>query len=89
MNGGSFAATGSAATGATGSGPAPGVGHVRHGEILTRAVVARRVNEPVAMETIVLEPPGPGEVLVRMEASGICHSDLHYKHGAIGDDFPF
>ena len=31
----------------------------------------------VALEEIVVDPPGPGEVLVRIEATGVCHSDLH------------
>jgi Zn-dependent alcohol dehydrogenase len=31
----------------------------------------------VALEEISVDPPGPGEVLVRIEATGVCHSDLH------------
>jgi Zn-dependent alcohol dehydrogenase len=31
----------------------------------------------VALEEIAVDPPGPGEVLVRIEATGVCHSDLH------------
>jgi S-(hydroxymethyl)mycothiol dehydrogenase len=31
----------------------------------------------VALEEIELDPPGPGEVLVRIEATGVCHTDLH------------
>jgi Zn-dependent alcohol dehydrogenase len=31
----------------------------------------------VALEEIVVDAPGPGEVLVRIEATGVCHSDLH------------
>jgi Zn-dependent alcohol dehydrogenase len=31
----------------------------------------------VALEEILVDPPGPGEVLVRIEATGVCHSDLH------------
>jgi S-(hydroxymethyl)mycothiol dehydrogenase len=34
----------------------------------------------VAVEQIELEPPGPGEALVRIEASGVCHTDLHVVH---------
>ncbi len=33
--------------------------------------------------------PGPGEVLVTVQACGVCHTDLHYREGAINDDFPF
>src|SRR5439155_8150220 len=32
---------------------------------------------------------GPGEVLVRVQACGVCHTDLHYREGAINDAFPF
>jgi D-arabinose 1-dehydrogenase-like Zn-dependent alcohol dehydrogenase len=33
--------------------------------------------------------PGPGEVVVAMQACGVCHTDLHYREGGINDDFPF
>jgi S-(hydroxymethyl)mycothiol dehydrogenase len=33
--------------------------------------------------------PGPGEALVRVQACGVCHTDLHYREGGINDDFPF
>ena len=33
--------------------------------------------------------PGPGEALVAVQACGVCHTDLHYREGAINDDFPF
>ena len=54
-----------------------------------RGVVARAKGEPVSVETIVVPDPGPGEALVRMAACGVCHTDLHYREGAINDDFPF
>ncbi|MFE7573347.1 S-(hydroxymethyl)mycothiol dehydrogenase [Streptomyces sp. NPDC057521] len=54
-----------------------------------RGVVARRKGEPVSVETIVVPDPGPGEALVKVLACGVCHTDLHYRQGAIGDDFPF
>ena len=44
---------------------------------------------PVCVETIVVPDPGPGEALVRVQACGVCHTDLHYREGAINDDFPF
>jgi len=37
----------------------------------------------------VVPDPGPGEALVRVQACGVCHTDLHYREGGIGDDFPF
>ncbi|MET9514488.1 S-(hydroxymethyl)mycothiol dehydrogenase [Streptomyces sp. NPDC002994] len=54
-----------------------------------RAVVARGKGAPVSLETIVVPDPGPGEVLVKVEACGVCHTDLHYREGGINDDFPF
>ena len=54
-----------------------------------RAVVARAKGEPVTVEIIEVPDPGPGEVLVTVQACGGCHTDLHYREGAINDDFPF
>ncbi|MBW3627458.1 MAG: S-(hydroxymethyl)mycothiol dehydrogenase, partial [Actinobacteria bacterium] len=54
-----------------------------------RAVVARAKGAPVSVETILVPDPGPGEVMVRVQACGVCHTDLHYREGAITDDFPF
>ncbi|WP_093802968.1 S-(hydroxymethyl)mycothiol dehydrogenase [Streptomyces sp. Wb2n-11] len=54
-----------------------------------RGVVARAKNEPVGVETIVIPDPGPGEAVVRIQACGVCHTDLHYKQGGIGDEFPY
>jgi S-(hydroxymethyl)mycothiol dehydrogenase len=41
------------------------------------------------VETILVPDPGPGEALVRVQACGVCHTDLHYREGAIGEDFPY
>jgi S-(hydroxymethyl)mycothiol dehydrogenase len=54
-----------------------------------RGVVARAKGEPVAIETIIVPNPGPGEALVAVQACGVCHTDLHYREGGISDDFPF
>ncbi|RKS75702.1 S-(hydroxymethyl)mycothiol dehydrogenase [Motilibacter peucedani] len=54
-----------------------------------RGVVARSKGAPVGIETVVVPAPGPGEARVRVQACGVCHTDLHYKLGAINDDFPF
>ena len=54
-----------------------------------RGVVARSKGAPVAVETILVPDPGPGEALVRVQACGVCHTDLHYREGGINDDFPF
>ncbi len=54
-----------------------------------RAVVALAEKEPVRVVTIEVPDPGPGEVLVGVQACGVCHTDLHYREGGINDDFPF
>ncbi|PRH76009.1 S-(hydroxymethyl)mycothiol dehydrogenase [Streptomyces solincola] len=54
-----------------------------------RGVIAPGRDEPVRVETITIPDPGPGEAVVRIQACGVCHTDLHYKQGGINDDFPF
>ncbi|MEU3504187.1 S-(hydroxymethyl)mycothiol dehydrogenase [Streptomyces hundungensis] len=54
-----------------------------------QGVIAPGKNQPLRVETIVVPDPGPGEAVVRIQACGVCHTDLHYKQGAINDDFPF
>jgi S-(hydroxymethyl)mycothiol dehydrogenase len=51
-----------------------------------RGVVARVAGQPAPLEQIVLEDPGPGEVLVRVLASGVCHTDLHFQMGHYGPE---
>jgi S-(hydroxymethyl)glutathione dehydrogenase/alcohol dehydrogenase len=50
----------------------------------TRAAVLREPGTPVAVEEIELAPPGEREVLVRVAAAGVCHSDVHLADGALG-----
>jgi S-(hydroxymethyl)mycothiol dehydrogenase len=54
-----------------------------------QGVVALAKGEPVSLVTIVVPNPGPGEAVVRIQACGVCHTDLHYRDGGISDDFPF
>src|SRR6266540_6071693 len=54
-----------------------------------RGVVARGKGQPVTLEDVVVPDPGPGEAVVRVAACGVCHTDLHYREGAISDTFPF
>ena len=54
-----------------------------------RGVIARAKGEPVSVETIIVPDPGPGEVVVAIQACGVCHTDLHYREGGIGDEFPY
>ena len=48
-----------------------------------RAVVVREVNGPITVETLQVKDPGPNEVLVKMAACGVCHSDLSAANGTI------
>ncbi len=54
-----------------------------------KGVIAGAKGAPVSVETILVPDPGPGEALVRVQACGVCHTDLHYREGAITNDFPF
>jgi S-(hydroxymethyl)mycothiol dehydrogenase len=54
-----------------------------------RGVVAGAKGAGVTVETILVPDPGPGEALIDVLACGVCHTDLHYREGAINDDFPF
>lgn len=54
-----------------------------------KGVIARSKKAPVSVETVIVPEPGPGEALVRVQACGVCHTDLHYREGGINDDFPF
>jgi len=59
---------------------------------MAREAVGAIVDElggPISVEPIEIDPPGPGEVLVRIAASGVCHSDLWALHnGNWGAPFP-
>jgi hypothetical protein len=51
--------------------------------------IVEETGGPVRVEPIVLEDPGPGEVLIRLSASGICHSDRWaIDNGNWGASFP-
>jgi S-(hydroxymethyl)mycothiol dehydrogenase len=39
--------------------------------------------------TVLVPDPGPGEAVVRVQACGVCHTDLHYREGAIAGGFPY
>ena len=54
-----------------------------------KAVVAKAKGAPVELVTINVPDPGPGEAVVKVQACGVCHTDLHYREGGINDDFPF
>jgi S-(hydroxymethyl)glutathione dehydrogenase / alcohol dehydrogenase len=50
-----------------------------------RAVVLRQPGLPVAVEEVELDPPKAAEVLVRVAAAGVCHSDVRLADGELGD----
>src|SRR3954447_14939073 len=54
-----------------------------------QGVVSRAKGEPVSVETVLVPDPGPGEAVVKVQACGVCHTDLHYREGGINDEFPF
>ncbi len=54
-----------------------------------KGVVATAAGKPVSLETVVIPDPGPGEAVVKVQACGVCHTDLHYREGGINDEFPF
>ncbi|GHD24459.1 alcohol dehydrogenase AdhP [Tianweitania populi] len=51
---------------------------------MMKAAVARSFGAPLAIEEVPIPQPGPGEVLVKIEATGVCHTDLH----AVDGDWP-
>src|SRR5690348_12901305 len=57
--------------------------------ISVQGVVSRGKGEPVQISEVLIPEPGPGEALVDVQACGVCHTDLHYKLGGIGDDYPY
>src|SRR4051812_49245842 len=54
-----------------------------------QGVIARSKGAPVELVAIDVPDPGPGEAVVKVQACGVCHTDLHYREGGINDDFPF
>lgn len=58
--------------------------------LTARGAIARVPGEPVSIEEFTIDDPGPNEVLVRILASGVCHTDLGVKSGTYGTEgFPF
>ncbi len=46
-----------------------------------KAAVVTKFRSPLEIQDLPVPEPGPGEVLVRIEASGLCHTDVHAAHG--------
>lgn len=47
-----------------------------------RAAVFRGIGKPLAIEEVLVDAPGPREVLVRTAAAGVCHSEMHFLNGS-------
>ena len=57
--------------------------------MIARGVVVRAPGAAAVVEEIVVDPPGPGEVRVRIVATGVCHTDLSAKQGKFAGEFPY
>src|SRR3954447_19530425 len=68
------------------AGPLPNIRRMSH-EV--KGVVSRAKGAPVELTSVLVPDPGPGEALVAVQACGVCHTDFHYRQGAINDEFPF
>ena len=53
-----------------------------------KGVISASKGSAVSVTTILVPDPGPGEVRVKVQACGVCHTDLHYREGAITNDYP-
>lgn len=56
---------------------------------VVQGVIARAKGAPVELVDVQVPDPGPGEAVVKVQACGVCHTDLHYREGGIGDEFPY
>ena len=54
----------------------------------TKAAVLFETHKPFEIVELELDPPGPGEVLIKFTAAGLCHSDLHLMDGSLPPRFP-
>ena len=53
-----------------------------------KAAIFRALEQPLTIEDVEIDQPGPREVLIRTVASGVCHSDLHVLHGTLPTKTP-
>ncbi|NHU46641.1 NDMA-dependent alcohol dehydrogenase [Rhodococcus koreensis] len=54
----------------------------------TRAAVLTAPHAPFEIMELDIDDPGPGEVMLRMSAAGLCHSDLHMMDGDLSVRYP-
>ncbi len=58
-------------------------------ETVVKGVISRAKGEPVEQVDISIPQPGANDVIVKIQACGVCHTDLAYRDGGITDDYPF
>ena len=46
-----------------------------------RAAVVHAFDQPLRVEDVAKPEPGPGQVVVKIETCGLCHTDIHAAHG--------
>ncbi|MFT4127053.1 MAG: S-(hydroxymethyl)mycothiol dehydrogenase [Gordonia sp. (in: high G+C Gram-positive bacteria)] len=54
-----------------------------------KGVISRSKGAPTEIVDVVLPEPGARDVVVKIQACGVCHTDLAYKQGGINDEYPF
>lgn len=54
-----------------------------------KGVIARAKDAEVELVDVVLPDPGANDVIVAVQACGVCHTDLAYRDGGIGDNYPY
>ena len=54
----------------------------------TKAAVLLETGKPFEIMELDLDGPGPGEVLIKYTAAGLCHSDLHFMEGKWATELP-
>lgn len=54
-----------------------------------KGVIARARDAEVELVDVVLPDPGANDVIVAVQACGVCHTDLAYRDGGIGDNYPY
>jgi S-(hydroxymethyl)glutathione dehydrogenase / alcohol dehydrogenase len=53
-----------------------------------KAAILYETKQPLRVEEVELDPPGNGEVLVKVAAAGVCHSDYHFMNGDLPITLP-
>jgi len=54
-----------------------------------KGVIAREKNAAVELVDVVVPDPGAHDVIVKIQSCGVCHTDLAYRNGGIGDNYPY